>query len=200
MSNNIKKIFYATKNKYKIQNMKDRLKKFKIEIITPYDIKFEIDVEESGNTVIENAILKAKAYYEKVKIPTIAGDSSLFVEKFQLQPNLFVRRVNGKYLNDIELECYYIKKLDEVGGESSAYYVTGLAIVSSEGVKTKEIKEDEFILTSKVCNAKRNSDALGRLEFDQKTGKYFCEMTESDKIQRNYTFDKECIEFIINNI
>ena len=60
----MKKLFYATKNKFKIQNMKDRLKNLEIELITPYDIQISIDVNEDGNTVIENAILKANAYYK----------------------------------------------------------------------------------------------------------------------------------------
>lgn len=200
MEENVKKLFYATKNKYKIQNMKDRLKGFEIELITPYDANIEIEIDENGNTVTENAILKAKAYYEKAKIPTIAGDSSLFIEKFELQPGLFVRRLNGKYLNDDELEAYYIEEINKIGGESKAYYITGLAIITDEGLKTKEIKEDEFILTSNACRANRNNDALGRLEFDKNMNKYFCEMTEEDKKERNYTFDKECVEFIINNI
>ncbi len=196
----MKKLFYATKNKYKIQNMKERLKNLEIELLTPYDANIDIDIDENGNTVIENAILKAKAYYEKVQIPTIAGDSSLFIEKFNSQPGLFVRRVNGKYLDYDELEEHYIQELNKIGGESKAYYITGLAIITNEGIKTKEIKEDEFILTSNICKTDRKNDVLGRLEFDKKINKYFCEMTEEDKTKRNYTFDKECINFIINNI
>ena len=102
----MKKLFYATKNKAKIQNMKDRLKDYEIELVTPYDIELEIEVSENGNTVIDNAVLKAKAYYDKIKLPTIAGDSSLFIEKFASQPGLFVRRVNEKYLSDDEYKLY----------------------------------------------------------------------------------------------
>lgn len=197
----MKKLFYATKNKYKIQNMKDRLKDFEIELITPYDINIEIEVEENGNTVVENAILKAKAYFEIVKIPTIAADSSLFVEKFKEQPGLFIRRVNGTYLKDEELEKYYIEKLIEVGGESEAFYVTGLAIVkNNNSIETVEIKEDKFILKSDMYKGSRNNDELGRIEFDSNINKYFSEMTEEDKKMRNYTFDKECVNFIVNNI
>ena len=196
----MKKLFYATKNKYKIQGMRDRLKELEIELITPYDINIDIDVEENGATVLENALLKAKAYYEKVNIPTIAGDSSLFVEKFKEQPGLFVRRVNGIYLNDDELEKYYIDELNKVGGKSEAFYITGLAMIVNGEIKTVEIKEDTFILKSNIFQGKRNNDALGRLEFDSKINKYFCEMTEKDKKIRNYTFDKKCVNFIIENI
>ena len=57
----MKKLFYATKNKFKVQSMKNRLNGFDIEIITPYDLNIDIDIEEDGNTVIENATKKAQA-------------------------------------------------------------------------------------------------------------------------------------------
>lgn len=180
--------------------MKDRLNGLEIELITPYDIESNIEINENGNTVIENVILKVNAYYEKVKVPTIAGDSSLFIEKFTSQPGLFVRRIDGKYLSDDELESYYIQELNKVGGESKAYYITGLAIITSEGLKTREIREDSFVLISNISKAKRNNDALGRLEFDKNINKYFCEMAKEDKKQREYKFDKECVDFIMSNI
>jgi len=196
----MKQLFYATKNKYKIQTMKSRLKETDIYLITPYDIGIDIDVEENGKTVIENAILKAKAYYEKVKIPTIAADSALFIEKFEKQPGLFARRVNGKYLNDEELEKYYIEELKKVGGESKAYYINGLALIVDDEIKTVNLKEDEFILKSDIYKGERGNDALGRLAFDTKINKYFCEKTEEDKKKSDNTFDKECLKFIQNNM
>lgn len=196
----MKKLFYATKNKYKIQNMKDRLKETDIELITPYDIDLNLEIEENGENVTQNAILKAKPYYEKLKIPTIAGDTALYIEKFEKQPGLYARRVNGKYLDDDELEKYYISELIKVGGESKAYYNTGLALIVNGEIKTIEIKEDEFIMKANICKAKRKSDVLGRIAFDPKLNKYFCELTEEDKKKSNNIFDKECLEFIIKNI
>ena len=46
--------------------------------------------------VIENAMIKAKAYYGITQIPTIAGDTALYIEKFEQQPGLYVHRINGK--------------------------------------------------------------------------------------------------------
>ena len=39
-----------------------------------------LEVDESGKTFIENALLKAKAYYETYKVPSLADDSGLVVE------------------------------------------------------------------------------------------------------------------------
>lgn len=196
----MKKLFYATKNKYKIQNMKDRLKETDIELITPYDINLDLEVEEDGKTVIENAILKAKPYYDKLGIPTIAGDTSLYIEKFKKQPGLYARRVNGKYLDDEELEKYYISELIKIGGESKAYYNTGLALIVNGKIKTIEIKEDEFVMKSDICKEERKNDVLGRIAFDTNINKYFCQMTEEDKKKSNNIFDKKCLDFIVDNI
>jgi XTP/dITP diphosphohydrolase len=39
-----------------------------------------LEVDESGKTFVENALLKAKAYYETYKVPSLADDSGLVVE------------------------------------------------------------------------------------------------------------------------
>ena len=196
----MKKLFYATKNKFKIQSMKNRLNGLDIEILTPYDLNIDIEINEDGNSVTENAVKKAKAYSNLVDMPIIAGDSALYIEKFEKQPGLYVRRVNGKYLDDDELEKYYSTELEKVGGKSIAYYITGLAIINKDKLITTEIKENNFLMTSKICKGKRNNDALGRLEIDIKSNKYFCEITNNDKKNTDSSYDKKCVEFIKNNI
>ena len=196
----MKKLFYATKNKFKVQSMKNRLNGFDIEIITPYDLNIDIDIEEDGNTVIENATKKAQAYTKLVDMPIIAGDSALYIEKFKVQPGLHVRRINGKYLNDDELERYYSTELKKIGGESIAYYITGLALINKDKIHTIEIRENDFLMTSKIYDGERNNDALGRLEVDIKSNKYFCEITNIDKKNTDSNYDKKCVEFIKNNI
>lgn len=193
-------VFFATKNKDKIIKMRNRLKGLDIKVITPYDINVNIEIEENGSNVIENATLKARAYFDKIKFPTIATDSSLYVEKFDVQPGLFIKRINGVTLNDDELEEHYINELNKVGGTSKAFYVTGLVLVQDGKVNSIEIKEDEFIFTSNVCKHNRNYDPLSRLEYDEKIGKYFCELDEIEMDKRGYNFDKEAREFIKNNI
>ena len=193
-------VFFATKNKDKIIKMRNRLKGLDIKVITPYDINVNIEIEENGSNVIENATLKARAYFDKIKIPTIATDSSLYVEKFDVQPGLFIKRINGVTLNDDELEEHYINELNKVGGTSKAFYVTGLVLVQDGKVNSIEIKEDEFIFTSNLCKHNRNYDPLSRLEYDEKIGKYFCELDKIEMDKRGYNFDKEAREFIKNNI
>ena len=192
----MKELFFATKNKDKILKMKNRLRDLNLKIITPYDIDTDININENRKNVIENALLKAEEYYKIVKVPTVATDSSLYVEKFEHQPGLFIKRINGITLNDNELEKYYINELNKIGGKSKAYYVTGVVLVQNDNVSSIEIKEDEFIFTSNVCNEKRNDDPLSRLEYDEKLKKYFCELTVDELNARGYIFDEKTKNFI----
>ena len=191
------KLLYATTNYTKIYNMKRRLEGLPIEIVTPSELGINADVIENGESASVNAIKKAKAYYEIAKIPTIAVDDSLYIEGVDedKQPGLFVRRVNGKVLSDDEMLHYYCNLIDEVGGKTIGYYVKGLALVTSDGVKTVEIKEDEFIFTSKPAEKIHKGYPLDSISIDKKTNKYFVDMDDDEATSDN-NFDKECVKFI----
>jgi len=193
-------IFFATMNKDKIMKMKNRLKNSDIKIVTPYDKNLNIGIQENGNSVIENATLKAKTYFDKMQMPTIATDSALYVEKFDIQPGLFVKRINGVTLEDEKLEEHYINELNKVGGKSKAFYITGIVLVQKNNISSIKIKEEDFIFTSKIYEGERNSDPLGRLEYDEKIKKYFCQLNEIEMDKRGYRFDAEAKKFIDNSL
>ena len=192
----MKKLLYATGNKYKIESMRKRLEGMDIEVISPKELNINIKVNEDGKTVIENAMIKAQAYYKIAKIPTIAGDTALYIKEFERQPGLNVHRINGKELTMEETQNYYVEELKKVGGKSEAYYYTGLVIIKEGKEYIKEIKEDTFILTSKVSEKPSKYDGLSRIQIDPKLQKYICELTEEDIRKRNCTFDIECVNFI----
>lgn len=74
------KLLYATNSNSKVYNMRRRLENKPIEIVTPKELGIKVDVIEDGKTAVENTIKKAQAYYEKTKMPTIAGDSGFFID------------------------------------------------------------------------------------------------------------------------
>ena len=71
--------------------------------------KFIPEVIEDGNTPLENARLKAMAYYEAFQIPVFSCDSGLYFDNVpdEVQPGVHVRNVNGKSLSDDEMIDYY---------------------------------------------------------------------------------------------
>lgn len=199
------KLLFATGNENKYELMKRRLKEFKdTEVIMPKHINVKVNVIEDGKTAEENAIKKAKAYYEETKLATIAEDSALWIEKFleEDQPGLFVKRVNGREdLSDKEILNYYIEKLSNIGGKSNARYKTGVAVINEEGkLYSKTIDEELFVMTSKKNDKKYiKGGLLDTISYDIINNKYFNELTEEEKAKR-YAYLDRGIRSIIKDI
>lgn len=196
------KLLYATNNNSKVYNMRRRLENIPIEIITPKELEIKVNVIEDGKSAIENAIKKAQAYYEKTKIPTIAGDSGLFIDGIpsDKQPGLFVRRVNGKVLSDDEMIEYYTKLIESIGGKSTGYYITGLALITEQGLFTTEISEDKFILSSTISSNNHRGNPLDVMTIDPVLQKFYTDMTDEDFKSLGHIFDKECVKFLEKNL
>ena len=184
------KLLHATSNDYKFNLMKNRLSCFsEIELVNPKMLNINIDVLEDGKTALENSIKKAKAYYEITKMPVIAEDAGLLIDKFSDidQPRLMVRRINGQdNLSDEEILNYYIDKLKKYG-DSLAHYYTGVALIDSDGnLYSDSVDEKEFLLTSKKCEIKSiKGGILEPISIDIEVNKYFDERTE-EEIENHY--------------
>lgn len=76
----MKKILFATKNPSKANFYKTELEKYDIDVLTILDLDVDIEVEETGKTGEENAILKAKAYQKETGMITIAVDDNLYID------------------------------------------------------------------------------------------------------------------------
>ena len=98
------------------------------------------------------------------------------------------------------MEEHYINELNKVGGKSKAFYITGIVLVQKNNISSIKIKEEDFIFTSKIYEGERNSDPLGRLEYDEKIKKYFCQLNEIEMDKRGYRFDAEAKKFIDNSL
>jgi len=105
------KILYGTTNKGKLQAMKAAVKSLDIELICLNELDCELPcINENGHTPLENAEIKAKAYYKTFHMPVFSCDSGLYFDelKEEEQPGIHVRRINDKELTDDEMIQYYL--------------------------------------------------------------------------------------------
>lgn len=197
------KVLFATSNKAKVRNYKDKLLKEGIELLTLKDIDIHLTIEENGKNAIENAYIKAKAYCDLLGIPTIGMDNNLFIEGIpdELQPGVFVRRINGRELNDDEMIEHYTKLVKEYGGKLKARWVYGMVLINHNKTYEYSWSYDDFYLVSRV-NEKRNPGyPLDSISIDGKLNKYFVDMTEEDRTKnKKQEKDDEVIAFIINSL
>lgn len=197
------KILFATTNPAKVEKYKEQLQEKGIELITIKDLDFKLDINESGKNAIENAHIKAKAYYEATKIPTIGMDNCLFIEELpkEKQPGTHVRRVNGKELNDDEMIEYYTNLAKEYGGKLTSKWVYGMVIYNKEGCKEYEWSKDHFYFVDKASQKRNEGYPLDSISIIPEYNKYMLDLTEEENKEYNKEKNNDdVINFIVNSL
>lgn len=94
---NSTKVLLATNNPHKVFEIKSVLENVpQIRFSTLSDFGISLDVAEDGKTLEENALIKAKAVYEILKLPTLSDDTGLFVDFLNGEPGVYSARYAGE--------------------------------------------------------------------------------------------------------
>ena len=116
------KIFLAIKNKDKITEFQEILSRTNVDLVTCRDIDIP-DVEETGSTFVENAILKARSASNFTSLPSIADDSGIEVDYLNGRPGVWSARYAGKDATNEENNNKLLKEMEDVPGiERGACY------------------------------------------------------------------------------
>ena len=195
------KVLLATTNPAKIKRYASKIQEKGIEVITLRDIDLKLEVEENGKNAIENAYIKAKAYYEATGITTIAIDDNLFIEELpeDKQPGTNVKRVNGKELTDDEMIVYYTNLAKENGGKLTAKYVYGMVIYDGKESKQYTWEKDNFYFVEKPSEKRTKGYPLDSISIMPQYNKYFVDLTPEEK-DSNKNQDSGAIEFIVESL
>lgn len=89
------KFVLASHNKGKLAEMQAILGTLGVEVVMERDLGLAVEVEETGETFAENAMLKAKAVMEASGLPAIADDSGLCVDALNGAPGVYSARYGG---------------------------------------------------------------------------------------------------------
>lgn len=174
----MKKIILATHNKGKAKEFKSLLENLGFEILTKGDIGIEIDPEENGKTLEDNAKIKAIAIYDEIKTFTIADDTGLFVESLNGLPGVHTARYAGENCSDKENRD---KLLFEMSGMKNrkAYFETVIALVDDSG----EIHYAHGRCDGSIAERERGDKGFGfdKLFIPKGYDKTFAELSEDEK-------------------
>ena len=126
------KFVLATHNPGKLKEMGDILARFGVEVVSPKDLGLTVDVEETGTTFAENAMLKAKAICAAAKLPAIADDSGLCVDALNGGPGVYSARYGGEGLDD---KGRYMLLLNSMRGQTTraAHFACAIACAFPNG-------------------------------------------------------------------
>ena len=113
----IDRLLVATRNEGKLRELSRLLGESPAPLLSLADVGIEEEVEETGSTLEENAVLKATTYARLSGLPTLADDSGLEVDALDGAPGPLSARYAGEGAGDAERIAFLLGKLHNVPEE-----------------------------------------------------------------------------------
>jgi len=152
------KLILATNNIHKISEIKSVLSGIEIEILSASDFPDFPEIEETGETLEANAILKARAIWQKYSLPAMADDTGLEVEYFDGAPGVYSARFAGPGCTYADNNRKVLRLLDGVPPERrQARFRTVIALVDRAG----ETKTVDGVLNGSIATVPRGEHGFG---------------------------------------
>jgi XTP/dITP diphosphohydrolase len=125
-------LFLASGNPHKIEELQQILEPLGIQLKSTLDYSEAPEVEEDQPDLEGNALKKARFWYEKTGLPSIADDTGLEVEALNGAPGVYSARYAGE---NVSYQDNVDKLLSELGGEMNraAQFRTVIAYITEDG-------------------------------------------------------------------
>ncbi len=128
------KLLLATNNEGKVREYKHMLKDLPLELVSLAEVGIKTGVDEVGETLEENARLKATALSGESQLLTLADDSGLEVDALGGEPGRLSARYAGEGASDRDRVAYLLSRLKDVPeGKRSARFRCVIAIAQPDG-------------------------------------------------------------------
>ena len=128
----MQKIVVASGNKGKLREIAEIFTGY--EVVSMQEAGFAGDIEETGQTFEENALIKARTVCAALGVPALADDSGLCVRALGGAPGVYSARFAGSHGDDAANNALLLQKLAGVPeGERGAYFESCVALVYPDG-------------------------------------------------------------------
>lgn len=176
----MKKIVLASNNKHKIKEFKKILDN--VEILTLNDIGYFEEIEETGTTFLENALIKAQTISKYIKnkgldYDVISDDSGICCKALNGSPGIYSARYAGVHGDSKANRDKLIRDLQ--GKERTTYFNCTIVLYHIDG--TYEYKEGRCY--GKIIDEERGDTSFGydSIFLSDDLGKTFGEASEEEK-------------------
>lgn len=177
----MKKLLVASNNEHKINEIKEILKDFPLEIISLKEAGIDIDVEENGNTFMENAHIKASEIYKLTDgCMVMADDSGLAVDILNGEPGVYSARYSGEHGNSKKNNEKLLQNLKGIKFEDrKAKFVCAIELIINE----EKVINVQGEIQGYIVETERGKDGFGYdpLFYIPEFEKTFAEMSSDEK-------------------
>lgn len=170
------KIVFASNNQNKVKEIQNQVPSF-IEIVTLEDIGCTEDIEETGATIEENAIIKANYVTTKYGLPCFADDTGLEIEVLNGEPGVYSARYAGEDKNAEKNMALVLDKMKSTKNRVAQFKtVIALHINNEQHLFTGIVKGE-------IRKEKTGTNGFGYdpIFEPEQLGKTFAEMTMEEK-------------------
>jgi XTP/dITP diphosphohydrolase len=154
-----KTLLIATNNPGKVDELRGMLGNWPVEMVSLPTIGDVAEVDETGETFLENARLKAAGYAQATGLPALADDSGLEVAALDGRPGVLSARYGGEgtpFAKKIEM---LLAEINDSGAQDrSARFVCAIALASPDG---EIIATTEGICEGSLAEKPRGSGGFG---------------------------------------
>lgn len=131
----MKKFIVATKNKGKIDEIKQILSDMPFDVMSMEELNIFSDIDEKGSTYEENALIKAREIYGLTGEIVMADDSGLEVDHLGGSPGIYTSRFGGEWASYEFKIQKLLALLDGVPLEKrTARFVCAIAVVLTKDI------------------------------------------------------------------
>ena len=150
------KFILASQNQHKLVEMQNILSAHGVEVVLQSELGLHVEVEETGATFAENAMLKAKAVMAASGLPAIADDSGVCVDALNGAPGVYSARYGGPELDDVGR---YRLLLENMRGarDRTAHFTSAIACAFPNG----DTIEAEGICPGMIAYAPQGDGGFG---------------------------------------
>lgn len=128
-------LLLASQNPGKLNEMRQLLSGLPLRVLRPADLGIRDAPEETGQTFLENAILKARHYGGLSGLLTVADDSGISVDALGGAPGLYSSRFGGEGATDADRNALLLEKLRGVPEERrGARFTSAVAVARAQDV------------------------------------------------------------------
>ena len=122
------KIVFATNNEHKLSEIRGILGD-KVEVLSLKDIGCNVDIPETGETLEENALQKARYVYDNYHMDVFSDDTGLEVDALGGQPGVHTARYAGGEGHDSEANTRKLLRVLSDEDNRKARFRTVIALV-----------------------------------------------------------------------
>ena len=173
-------ILLATGNRGKVIELQEMLAGYNIKVLSLNDFPDFPEVEENGQTFVDNALLKARLAADKTGLLSLADDSGLEVDALNGAPGVYSARFAGEPKNDSKNIDKLLLEMEGVPEEKrTARFRCSLAVVCPGG---KEHTTDGVVEGS-ILYSRKGEGGFGYdpVFFLKKMGKTMAELSLEEK-------------------